>query len=757
MSPTEKAKKLAETFVRSPHTAAGQREKRSQPKNASQGHLRKTGRPREATSMRAFAARHKVPFSTFQREVNRIRKEADVGPQGRPNYLTPYEDNTLVAYVLYMQRSSVPASREQIMRLAGQLAARRDPSIQPPSPSWYRDWIASHPYVTVAACKNVDKARKAFEDCDPDYVVQFFNALAGIVNDYNIGPSEAWNEDEAGIRIGVLYQKYHAVITHASRHERPSVSDPANRETATLIGCGNAVGDDIPPWVIFKVFPSIHWAQNDLPAGMRFARSDAAFSNAEICLDWLKHFNYYSWARSAQAQRIGKSLVEWFGFDEHGFNAQGLEAEDSDYVIRPKEEQVFRLLIIDGFSGHTTIEFLEYCIKYDIIVGIFPPHSTHLLQPLDRGVFQPMKNKHQKSVRNHIAIGEICFNRNDFIAAFKDIYEHGFTRHHIINGFEASGLYPPNPSPVLAQLAKIRNRHEEIISKGYATLLPRGDRFHEAQAGLQHIINKYSPLLSPRSYRILTDNIQQAISDGSMLNRQVNNFIRDKRQRTEAYAKTRKRGPLARPEGLFSTSLSLPELQAQFDRHNEATEKADARRQLRITINFLRTQIKEIDNNYTLTKKQEINGKMKTLTRRQWLEHTNQDMNYDMLHQTLEEHRLKWKGQADPFYLDFGAPINKEALERSLTRSNILQQMSDGVFPPSDSSIPSSMILTGSAVRSGIRDALDEARDEAYDQIDQEGDQDDTQGVENTLQTTFLPSETTLPSSPPASCRSGHL
>jgi hypothetical protein len=65
-----------------------------------------------------------------------------------------------------------------------------------------------------------------------------------------------------------------------------------------------------------------------------------------------------------------------------------------------------------------------------------------------------MKNQHQNAVRNHIALGEIRYSRDDFIAAFKEIYDHGFTRHHIMNGFEESGLYPPDPRPVLAKLAK---------------------------------------------------------------------------------------------------------------------------------------------------------------------------------------------------------------------------------------------------------------------------------------------------------------
>ena len=55
-------------------------------------------------------------------------------------------------------------------------------------------------------------------------------------------------------------------------------------------------------------------------------------------------------------------------------------------MIRP------RVLIIDGFTGHSRLDFIEYCIMFDILLVIFPPYSTHTLQPLDVGVFQPLKS-----------------------------------------------------------------------------------------------------------------------------------------------------------------------------------------------------------------------------------------------------------------------------------------------------------------------------------------------------------------------------
>lgn len=76
---------------------------------------------------------------------------------------------------------------------------------------------------------------------------------------------------------------------------------------------------------------------------------------------------------------------------------------------RPDDEKIYRLLVVDGFTGHTKLEFAEYCIMFDII-AILPPHSTHMMQPLDVGLFQPLKAAHQKALRKSLAECNISFS-----------------------------------------------------------------------------------------------------------------------------------------------------------------------------------------------------------------------------------------------------------------------------------------------------------------------------------------------------------
>ena len=57
----------------------------------------------------------------------------------------------------------------------------------------------------------------------------------------------------------------------------------------------------------------------------------------------------------------------------------------------------YHLLILDGYVSHY-YKFLHYCQQNDITVFCLPPHSTHLLQPLDVGLFSQLQSHYRKAV-----------------------------------------------------------------------------------------------------------------------------------------------------------------------------------------------------------------------------------------------------------------------------------------------------------------------------------------------------------------------
>jgi len=212
------------------------------------------------------------------------------------------------------------------------------------------------------------------------------------------------------------------LIVRTQKKSSTEVFSPADRESCTVIGTGNAAGDTTPPWLIFKSFPTLEWAQIEGDSQMRFAQSDTAFSNAEITLQWAKHFNRYSWEKSATVQRRGLDFEQYFGCNEH---LQQPGNAFREYDLPPNHETieeegpVWRLLVIDGFTGHGSFAFREYCMKFHILVAFLLPHSTHILQPMDIGVFQYLKNAHQRKLREALRKGKLTFNRRDFAGAFQ--------------------------------------------------------------------------------------------------------------------------------------------------------------------------------------------------------------------------------------------------------------------------------------------------------------------------------------------------
>jgi hypothetical protein len=96
---------------------------------------------------------------------------------------------------------------------------------------------------------------------------------------------------------------------------------------------------------------------NNIDGDVLFARSDSGFSNDKLALKWLYHFDKFT-AKRTKGQ--------------------------------------YRMLIFDGHGSHITQDFIDYRWKHHIRPFQFPPHSTHLLQPLDVGVFRCYKYNFRK-------------------------------------------------------------------------------------------------------------------------------------------------------------------------------------------------------------------------------------------------------------------------------------------------------------------------------------------------------------------------
>lgn len=100
---------------------------------------------------------------------------------------------------------------------------------------------------------------------------------------------------------------------------------------------------------------------------------------------------------------------------------------------------------MDNHESHMTIAGLDFCKNNNIEVLTLPPHTSHRLQPLDRGVFGPLKTYFDHSCKawmlNHSGI-PITIDRIAELVA--EPLLKGASSMNIIAGFRSTGIWPFN-------------------------------------------------------------------------------------------------------------------------------------------------------------------------------------------------------------------------------------------------------------------------------------------------------------------------
>ena len=81
-----------------------------------------------------------------------------------------------------------------------------------------------------------------------------------------------------------------------------------------------------------------------------------------------------------------------------------------------------------------------------------PPHSSHLLQPLNVACFSPLKRKYGDAVSGLARNRTYYISKETFLPAFKAAFEQSITKENIQASFRGAGLVPHDPQAVLSKL-----------------------------------------------------------------------------------------------------------------------------------------------------------------------------------------------------------------------------------------------------------------------------------------------------------------
>ena len=224
--------------------------------------------------------------------------------------------------------------------------------------------------------------------------------------------------DEKGFMQGVV-GKAKVMI---SRHEKKQhLTQPGNREWVSIIEAVSMAGELIRPFIIFKaVNQQIAWHEAYPEATIACTLN--GWTDNEIGLNWLQFF-----AKETASKQKGQ----------------------------------YRMLIFDGHASHVNTAAIEFCMSNDIILLCLPPHSTHMLQPLDVGLFAPLATAYKANVRSITRLGaSYSIDKVDFLEQYQKARASAFTLLNIQKAWEKTGLAPYNPSRILDQFPTATNLPE---------------------------------------------------------------------------------------------------------------------------------------------------------------------------------------------------------------------------------------------------------------------------------------------------------
>ena len=267
--------------------------------------------------------------------------------------------------------------------------------------------------ATLSSCR----ASASTKECIDNY----FDVLEKVLNDNDLQdqPSPIFNMDETGFPLDPKPLK----TIHERGEKNPMSITSSSKSQVTVVACVSAAGQTIPPLIIWKrrtMSPDM--AVGELP-GTQYGFSDSGWMKAKLFDSWFRK----QFMRYAPASRP-------------------------------------LLLLLDGHSSHYCPDTIKLAAENGIIIFTLPPNTTHLTQPLDKGVLGPFKT-HWKRVCHDFQVshpGRVV-NHYNFCSLFSKAWIESMTCVNIMAGFGMTGVYPVNWDAILSALPGESRLSEGII------------------------------------------------------------------------------------------------------------------------------------------------------------------------------------------------------------------------------------------------------------------------------------------------------
>jgi len=361
-------------------------------------------------SQREAAHKYSVPRATLQKIV---KGKTFIGakPGKKPLFGAELE-NKLVDYASNRAELGVGFGKKQFLDYAGQLARKHKITLKRSTPSekWWR--LMKRRNHRMVLCRPEGTAAVRHMCMDKTKVQKYFFALKDLLTTSGLldRPKCIWNMDETGLQLEHVPRT--VVARKGSKYLQSRTS--GNKETITIIACINASGDKIPPHIIAKgeTQRALHgFDLKSAPAGAIWSVSSKG---------WTKQGIAKLWFQTVFLPNIG-----------------------------PERPQV---LILDGHDSHNFVELIELALTNRIEIVELPAHTSNWLQPCDRTVFKPLKDKYNEVCQELTnEYPGVVVSKANFCGLLSKAWNKALSFDNITSGFKACGIYPFNPDQIPPQ------------------------------------------------------------------------------------------------------------------------------------------------------------------------------------------------------------------------------------------------------------------------------------------------------------------
>jgi DDE superfamily endonuclease/Psq-like protein/Tc5 transposase-like DNA-binding protein len=358
-----------------------------------------------------------VPRSTLQNRIKgHITRQEAHEPEQR---LSKVQEEGLARWILVQESVGLAPTHGQIRAFAGRILWARGDAL-PLGKRWMAGFLRRNPILKTKKQFRIESVR--VNGATTEVIKKWWPNLT-IPAIQAIKPENRWNMDEAGIMEGM---GDNGLVVGSVGKRFIQKKHPGSRAWTSFIECISATGRSLHPLVIFKG-KSIQqqWFETKLDdfKYWQFTATENGWTTDDTCLEWLK-----------------KVFIP---------------------QTQPQDRSEARLLVLDGHGSHETTDFMWECFLHNIYLIYLPPHTSHVLQPLDLAVFSSLKTAYRKYVGNYSLLTDSTpLGRRNFLKCYYQARLAALIARNIRSGWQASGLWPVNSAKPLMNRLLLENSNK---------------------------------------------------------------------------------------------------------------------------------------------------------------------------------------------------------------------------------------------------------------------------------------------------------